>query len=540
MNSVVYTPKSKFHIDFGWQFAFTEALGCPRQRDLLQQVLYFSQKDGSTFTNAIGEQYQGMLINYDALAKNLGVSRRTLQTLLNQLANDGYIVKFKLNNNRILVQATDKAFNLLDAVHKESLAAKTSENDFEALSHNFDVITLPEPKSHARQNLHSLNLKLGKNYIALNSNRVKQEKTILDNPYQELKFVDQDKPNDCLTVSFFENDAANGKEHTKPQNTLITRPDDDLKEAAIAYLQSQCPDLSASTITKIVEDLIARFALNSHHEIVNAVLMTLGKITEDEAWDYHQQGVCAVVSSVEAETKENDSANNNAANLVNRFELSGATSHPETVASLQNSSTQINHESIIVSTRDEHHDKINDSKQAEQPNSNNQNVKKEISTTQTGGGGVMAYDNTTKFNHDQSIASNQDYHKNSDVNLTAEDIKMPVVEKEVLRKDWASLADQSFYEGVLPDCQKIALLAIIDYAKRKGVVIGSDAEIYRWLYHTVSHHERYYSRATNFKHLANILIKQLMNKRFERPSGFNAWEQRIQQQIGCSSMLQKE
>ena len=80
---------------------------------------------------------------------------------------------------------------------------------------------------------------------------------------------------------------------------------------------------------------------------------------------------------------------------------------------------------------------------------------------------------------------------------------------------------------MLPDSQKIALVAIIDYVKRKGVVLGSDTEIYRWLYHTVSHHERYYSRATSFKHLANILIKQLMNKRFERPSGFDRWQKSL-------------
>ena len=198
------------------------------------------------------------------------------------------------------------------------------------------------------------------------------EKTILDNPYQDLNSIAQEKPTDCAIVSFFDNDVANGNESTK-QNTFIADSNDDLKQEAIAYLQAQCPDVTASAISETIDALTARFSLTSQHEIVNAVLMTLGKITEDEAWDYHQQGVCAVVSSVEAETKENDSANNNAANLVNRFELSGATSHPETVASLQNSSTQINHESIIVSTRDEYHDKINDSKQAEQPNSNTVN-----------------------------------------------------------------------------------------------------------------------------------------------------------------------
>jgi len=45
----------------------------------------------------------------------------------------------------------------------------------------------------------------------------------------------------------------------------------------------------------------------------------------------------------------------------------------------------------------------------------------------------------------------------------------------------------------------------------------------------------------NFKHLANILMKQLMNKKFERPSGFNAWEDNInQQQSRGISRLQRE
>ena len=101
---------------------------------------------------------------------------------------------------------------------------------------------------------------------------------------------------------------------------------------------------------------------------------------------------------------------------------------------------------------------------------------------------------------------------------------MPIIEKEILLKDWASLAEQNFYEDVLPDCQKIALVAVIDYVKRKGVVIGSDEEVYRWLYHAASNHRYYYSQATSFKHLVNILIKALLAKRFNKPSGFERWK----------------
>ena len=403
-----------------------------------------------------------------------------------------------------------------------------------------------------------------------------------------------------MTVYFFENEVANANENTKPQNTLIAKSDDDLKQTAIAYLQGQCPDLSVSTITETTDGLTAKFSLNSHHEIVNAVLMTLGKITEDEAWNYDQQGRCGVaISHPETHASLQNStpqAINNSGvgdtvsddhakvdqlgqdchksilsqqlaskpksdnlNLSEVFGVCG-TDHKAMMDVRQSSTSHTDGGSEMTNTADRHHDKSIFSKQPyhktsaanltaediKMPvievtqtkplrsaiNSNtvnlmeafnvrgtdNQNVKKEISTTQTDGGSVV--DNTAERHHDKSIFSKQACHKTSAENLTAEDIKMPVVEKEVLRKDWASLADQRFYDGMLPDSQKIALVAIIDYVKRKNVIIGSDAEIYRWLYHTVSHHERYYSRATNFKHLANILIKQLMNKRFEKAQWF--------------------
>ena len=367
----IYSPKSRIHVDLGWQSLFLQELRCADKFNVLIRVIHSTDNTNSTYVDASGAEHPGMLISYSYLSDALCLSRSTLQRILNQLEADGYISRIKLGRGKVLAQATQKSCDLRDEIHAKSLAAKTNTNDFHKLSNNFEVVYTQQKEitgqpisTGSKNNLGQLDLagsqelsRVGQiDRALLKEVKVKEKNNNLNNQYQELKFVDQDKQNDCATVSFFENDVANANENNKPQNTLIARPDDDLKEAAIAYLQGQCPDLSASSITKIIEDLTTRFALNSQYEIVNAVLMTLGKITEDEAWDYHQQGVYAVVSSVEAEIKENDSANNNAANLVNRFELSGATSHPETGASLQNSSTQINHESIIVSTRDEHHD----------------------------------------------------------------------------------------------------------------------------------------------------------------------------------------
>jgi hypothetical protein len=114
---------------------------------------------------------------------------------------------------------------------------------------------------------------------------------------------------------------------------------------------------------------------------------------------------------------------------------------------------------------------------------------------------------------------------------TLADLKMPVIEKEVLKKDWASLAEQTLGLGVVTECQKIAIVAIIDYVKRQGVVITVDQEVYEWLYHTVANYTYYFSGATSFKHLANILIKRLMNQCFNRPSGFNRWREMITKKL---------
>lgn len=115
---------------------------------------------------------------------------------------------------------------------------------------------------------------------------------------------------------------------------------------------------------------------------------------------------------------------------------------------------------------------------------------------------------------------------------TMQDIDMPIVEKEVLRKNWTSLADQSFHRGILPECQKIALVAVIDYVKRQGVVIGSDKEVYQWLYHMASNQDHYYSQAINFKHWCNIAISQLKQGRLECPKGFRNWLKRIAEPFG--------
>ncbi|WP_440682936.1 hypothetical protein [Cysteiniphilum halobium] len=140
---------------------------------------------------------------------------------------------------------------------------------------------------------------------------------------------------------------------------------------------------------------------------------------------------------------------------------------------------------------------------------------------------VADIDQDNKKNQSHKKAKNP-LSKNPNLKLpTLTDLKMPIIEKEVLYKDWTSLAEQSLGLGVVSECQKIAIVAIIDYVKRKGVVITNDQEVYEWLYHTVANYEYYFSGATNFKHLANILIKRLVSQSFNRPSGFDHWRKLI-------------
>ena len=106
-------------------------------------------------------------------------------------------------------------------------------------------------------------------------------------------------------------------------------------------------------------------------------------------------------------------------------------------------------------------------------------------------------------------------------------LTMPHADTDVLRQDWASKAEQDFYTGILPDLQQLALLAIMDYVKRKGVTNTVEQEVYEWLYHMASNQKYYYSKASNFKHWCNIVMRQLMQRRLHKPAGFDGWRSRI-------------
>ena len=113
---------------------------------------------------------------------------------------------------------------------------------------------------------------------------------------------------------------------------------------------------------------------------------------------------------------------------------------------------------------------------------------------------------------------------------TLADIEMPVVSDKRLRHDLASEAEQVFFNGKLPYSQTVALVAIIDYVKRQGVVIGSEKEVYQWLYHMASNKDYYYSNALNFKHWCNIAMSQLRQRRLQRPVGFGKWLAMVEKQ----------
>ena len=117
--------------------------------------------------------------------------------------------------------------------------------------------------------------------------------------------------------------------------------------------------------------------------------------------------------------------------------------------------------------------------------------------------------------------------KDNTISPQASDITMPNVDAYRLRQDWASKADQGFYTGILPESQQFALVAMIDYVKRKGTTITIDQEVYEWLYHMASNKDYYYSRARNFKHWCNIVMRQLMQKRLNKPIGFETWKSMV-------------
>ncbi|WP_119327736.1 hypothetical protein [Cysteiniphilum halobium] len=113
---------------------------------------------------------------------------------------------------------------------------------------------------------------------------------------------------------------------------------------------------------------------------------------------------------------------------------------------------------------------------------------------------------------------------------TLADIEMPKVSDTRLRHDLASEAEQVFFSSKLPYSQTVALVGIIDYVKRQGVVIGSDKEVYQWLYHMASNKDYYYSNALNFKHWCNIAMSQLRQRRLHRPTGFGKWLAMVEKQ----------
>lgn len=117
--------------------------------------------------------------------------------------------------------------------------------------------------------------------------------------------------------------------------------------------------------------------------------------------------------------------------------------------------------------------------------------------------------------------------KDNTISPQASDITMPNVDAYRLRQDWVSKADQGFYTGILPESQQFALVAMIDYVKRKCTTITIDQEVYEWLYHMASNKDYYYSRARNFKHWCNIVMRQLMQKRLSKPIGFETWKSMV-------------
>ena len=77
-----------------------------------------------------------------------------------------------------------------------------------------------------------------------------------------------------------------------------------------------------------------------------------------------------------------------------------------------------------------------------------------------------------------------------------------------MRQDWVNKAEQDFYTGSLPNSQQLTLVTIIDYIKRKGIIITVEQEVYEWLYHMASKKDYYYNWVNNFKHWCNIVMRQ--------------------------------
>ncbi|WP_203384402.1 hypothetical protein [Cysteiniphilum marinum] len=770
---IFYTPKSKFHVDFLWLSQWLKHLNCPRQAILLLQVLYFSHKDGSVFVNGLGENYQGMLINFNALEERLGFSRKVCLSAFKKLEEQGLIVRITLKNNRILYQSTNKANNLLNDLHNYSLAANTSENDYAKVSQNFDTVSVSVP-SYSQRDKQAFTF--GNSSInKVNNQKVNKKNNNQYNPNQESKNVGATENFDCdKTVIFCDFDfsefgigavkcesslfdyftvsqakAINTITHVKADNIdiiafnnalsrkdikreaqdfkqfvdwcylvavdaksasaakgSVTVSDCDLAEsvvvsgsvnlgkvdhlsekkadknsninrqtkldldAVINELKAMLADQSLEAITAKVLELNSQYDIDSENELVAAVLVEFGLISEDDflGGDFAASDLRNALPNQSLTSKEADNTNNasivkgdNANNLVvdqahyseknaesvtfvDGDSETGIASDLRNIGLKRSLTTENNTNALNVVVEDNadnnRFDQVNDSGNFEsvidgvgfgegesvgvsdvevvdfggdgkgqcrdsretvandndyQQNTSADKIDKENkivvdqflnlgkskykdfvklclqrgfpSETKIIESAKRAIRDYGKLNFDQLFrgicygdfyglklvnseavteidTDNKEDQKNKKdqsqtkaknplsnnptLNLpTLSDLIMPVVEKEVLKKDWASLAEQSLGLVTVTECQKVALVAIIDYVKRKGVVITSDQEVYEWLYHTVANYEYYFSGATNFKHLANILIKRLVNKSFNRPSGFDTWRKMI-------------
>ncbi len=597
-DEVYYTPKSKFHVDFLWLSQWLKHLNCPRQAILLLQVLYFSHKDSSVFANAIGETYQGMLVNFNALEDRLGFSRKVCLSTFKKLEEQGLIVRITLKNNRILYQSTHKANRLLDDLHNYSLAVNTDNKDIETFSAHFqkiDKISVSEG-SYTQRDRQAFTFGDSSIY-KVNNQRVNRKNNNQYNPSQELESMSSTENIDCdETVIFDFSDLGiesikcesklfeyftvsqakviNTVAHANAKkidifafNNALARKDikreakdfkqfvdwcylvavdtkglmpvadgdvakwmldsdrvhrkiDDLSDkvnhhnsqtdskskldldVVIAELKAILKDKSIETVTTKVTELNTRYVIDTENELVSAVLFDFGVISEDT--------------------------------FLSGFGVAGDERNALLKTSLTTGSNTINERNDVVRCATDAL-KVYDKPNFDQPFKGmcygDFGVPK-LSDRPS----VASLDQNNREAQSNTKTKNP-LSKNPNLKLpTVADLKMPIVEKEVLYKDWASLAQQDLVKDTVTECQKVGIVAMIDYVKRKGVTITSDQEVYEWLYHTVANYQFYFSGAKNFKHLANILIKRLVNQSFNRPSGFDHWRKMVGESSGGVSI----
>jgi DNA-binding Lrp family transcriptional regulator len=598
-DKVYYTPKSKFHVDFLWLSQWLKHLNCPRQAMLLLQVLYFSNKDSSVFANAIGETYQGMLVNFNALEDRLGFCRKVCLSAFKKLEEQGLIVRITLKNNRILYQSTHKANRLLDDLHDYSLAVNTDNKDVEAFSAHFqkaDKISVLEG-SYTQRDRQAFTFGDSSIY-KVNNQRVNRKNNNQYNHSQELESMSRTENVDCdKTVIFDFPDLGiesvkcesklfdyftvsqakviNTVAHANAKkidmvafNNALARKDikreakdfkqfvdwcylvavdtkglmpvadgdvgelvidsdrvhlgkvDDISDkvnhhnsqtdskskldldVAITELKAILKDKSIETITAKVTELNTQYAIDTENELVSAVLFDFGVIGEDT--------------------------------FLSGFGVDSDERNALLKTSLTTGSNTINERNDVVRCA------ADALKVYDKPNFDQ--IFKGMCYGDFDIPKLSDRPSVTSLDQNNREAKSNTKTKNAlsrNPNLmlpTVADFKMPIIEKEVLYKDWASLAQQDLVKDTVTECQKVGIVAIIDYVKRKGVTITSDQEVYEWLYHTVANYEFYFSGANNFKHLANILIKRLVNQSFNRPSGFDNWRKMMGENSGGVSI----